>query len=125
MQKDKRMVSITDESGYVIQACFWQEQAHAFDSLPDFPVIAVKNIRVVEYGGRTLNQHEDTYLELRPKLQRAFELRKWFDHLENKDTVLKPIVDGGDKDFGFKKTDQTLLIAEMNQQVALSSKLTK
>ena len=79
------MVSLCDESCYVIQACFWQEQAHAFDNLNDFPVIAVKNIRVVEYGGKTLNQHEDTYLELRPKIQRAQELRKWFDNLKNKE----------------------------------------
>jgi len=49
------MVSICDDSGYVIQACFWAEQAHAFDELPDCPVIAAKNIRVVEYGGKTLN----------------------------------------------------------------------
>ena len=73
------MISICDESGLVIQACFWAEQAHAFDNLPDNPVIATKNIRVVEYGGRTLNQHEDTYVELRPKHPRAEELRKWFD----------------------------------------------
>ena len=53
--KDKRMISICDESGFFIQACFWAEQAHAFDNLSDHPVVACKNIRVVEYGGRSLN----------------------------------------------------------------------
>ena len=38
-----------------IQACFWAEAAHSFNDLPDDPVIAVKNIRVVEYGGKSLN----------------------------------------------------------------------
>ena len=56
--------------------------------------MAIKNIRVVEYGGRSLNQHEDTYLELRPKHPKAVELRKWYDSLENKEDALKPIVAG-------------------------------
>jgi len=72
------MVSICDESGFFIQACFWAEQAHAFDNLPDCPVVAIKNIRVVEYGGKSMNQHEDTYLELRPKHERATELKSWW-----------------------------------------------
>ena len=55
--------------------------------------MAVKNIRVVEYGGKSLNQHEDSYLELRPKHPRADELRKWYDALVDKSS-LSPIITG-------------------------------
>jgi replication factor A1 len=92
--KDKRMISIVDESGISVQACFWAEQAHAFDELPDHPVIACKNIRVTEYGGKSLNQHEDTYLELRPKHPRALELREWYDKIPDKSTAFKPLSEG-------------------------------
>jgi len=37
-------------------------------------------------------------LELRPKHPRAAELRQWFDNLPNRDG-LKPIFEGGGKDF--------------------------
>ena len=79
-------------------------------------MIAVKNIRVTEYGGKSLNQHEDTYLELRPKHKRAEELRKWFDSCDR--DSLKPIVAGIEKDFSQNRSDKIRLIAEMNNQVA-------
>jgi hypothetical protein len=58
----------------------------------------------VEYGGKSLNQHEDTYLELRPKLPRAIELREWYDNLTDKSTF-KPLFEGGDTDFSAKRQD--------------------
>jgi len=53
--KDKRMVTICDESNLTIQACFWGETTHLFDNCTDHPVIAIKNVRVVEFLGRSLN----------------------------------------------------------------------
>ena len=60
--KEKRMVHIADESGMTIQACFWADMARSLDDINDNPVIAIKNIRVVEFHGRSLNQHEDTFM---------------------------------------------------------------
>ena len=70
--------------------------------MPDHPIVALKNIRVVEYGGKSLNQHEDTYLELRPKHPRATELREWYDKVPDK-SVFKPLFAGGDADFSAKR----------------------
>lgn len=53
--KDKRMVHITDESNLSIMACFWADQAHQFDAHREGTVIAIKNVRVVEFLGRSLN----------------------------------------------------------------------
>lgn len=114
--KDKRMVHIADESGMTIQACFWSDMAHSLDNICDNPVIAIKNIRVVEFHGRSLNQHEDTFMQLKPEIPRARELKTWFDSLPNLD-VLKPMVDSETGDGGFKKKDQVRLVAEMNQAV--------
>jgi hypothetical protein len=52
---------------------------------------------------------------LRPRHPRSDELRKWFDNLTDRDSVLKPIVAGTDKEFGGKRPDAIRLIAEMNQ----------
>lgn len=84
--------------------------------MPDSPVIAVKNIRVVEYGGKSLNQHEDTYLELRPKHARASELKKWWESTDK--SKLTPMVQTGDSDFNSRRADSCKLIAEMNNAVA-------
>lgn len=61
-----------------------------------------------------MNQHEDTYLELRPKHPRAVELREWYDKLQDKSTAFKPLFEGGDADFSKARTDSIRLIAEMN-----------
>ena len=80
--------------------------------------MAIKNIRVVEYGGKSLNQHEDTYLELRPKHPRALELKRWWEKCDR--ASMKPMVNTGETDFNSKRQESCKLIAEMNSIVANS-----
>ena len=54
VRKDKRTLSLADETGRTISMSFWGEQA-AMSSYEENPVIAVKCVRVSNYGGKTLN----------------------------------------------------------------------
>jgi len=76
-QKQRRNVMIGDESGLKIQTALWGSLANLYD-LQLGQVLAIKNARVSDYGGKSLNSgddHASIYIE--PDHHRTIELQKW------------------------------------------------
>ena len=48
----------------------------------DHPVVAIKNAKVSDFAHKSLNANEESYVFYNPDLDRARELRKWYDELE-------------------------------------------
>ncbi|CDW80181.1 replication protein a 70 kda dna-binding subunit-like [Stylonychia lemnae] len=52
--KEKRLITIADDTNLAIQVCFWAEMVHKFDDISGNPVIALKSVRVVDFVGNQL-----------------------------------------------------------------------
>ncbi|KAH9245587.1 hypothetical protein BASA81_016923 [Batrachochytrium salamandrivorans] len=74
----KRDVVIVDESGWSVRLTLWGSQAESFEHA-DHPVIGIKNVRVGDFGGRTLSVSMSSTMTLNPSIQDAFRLRGWYD----------------------------------------------
>jgi len=56
--KDKRTLTIVDESNYEIQITFWGKNALRND-FEVGKVIGLKSVRVSDYNGKSLNSSDD------------------------------------------------------------------
>jgi replication factor A1 len=77
--KDKRTLTIADESGLKIQLTLWGKNATRLP-FDEGRVIAIKGAKVSEYGGKSLNagdEHSQLFLDP-PGDKRCDELRKWY-----------------------------------------------
>ena len=63
--RDKRTITLTDDSGLSLMATFWGDVAQ-MAGLEIGSVIAIKGAKVSEYGGKSLNVSSDSTLELNP-----------------------------------------------------------
>ena len=84
--KQRRNIMIGDESGLKIQSALWGNLASMFD-MQVGQVIALKNAKVSDYGGKSLNTSDDSssvYIE--PDHIRTVELQRW--HAANGDSAL-------------------------------------
>ncbi len=61
MTKQRRNIQLGDESGLKIQVALWGNLASMFD-LQIGQVLAVKNAKVSDYGGKSLNSGDDSSL---------------------------------------------------------------
>lgn len=74
----RRNVQIGDESGLKIQVALWGNLANLFD-LQVGQVLAVKNAKVSDFGGKSLNSGDDhSLLYIEPDHPRTLELQKWY-----------------------------------------------
>ena len=93
----KRMITLCDKSSTFIKACFWGEQALKFDKLNlengSINVLSCFQIRVVQFHGLSLNQHEDSVIKFNPKSKKAIKLARWYGQFDNhaRYVVIKPI----------------------------------
>lgn len=56
----------------------WGRQAETFDPI-DNPVVAVKGVKVSDFGGRSLSLVGTSSLSVNPDIPEAHRLRGWFD----------------------------------------------
>lgn len=78
LPRSRRTIQLGDESGLKIQATLWGNLANMFD-LQIGQVFAIKNARVSDYGGKSLNCGDDTstvYIE--PDHFRTIDLQRWY-----------------------------------------------
>ena len=114
------MIILCDKSGLSIVTCFWNERADHFEALKNSGdphiVIICKQIRVTEFGGISLNQHEDSRIEFNPQTKKALKLLRWYKNLgegekRDKSPYLTPIrVSMG------LESDQSLVLAEKHRE---------
>jgi replication factor A1 len=96
-QKDKRNITLADETNTSISCTLWNQAAH-IEELEVGTFIAMKNARISEYQGCSMNSSNDTAdVKLNIQHPRVQQLRKWFssrslqDHLKE----ISPLTQGG------------------------------
>ena len=78
--KERRNLLICDQSNISCCICFWGETAHTF-SYSNHPVIAVKNAKVSDFAHKSLNANEESHVFFEPNIERAKDLRDWYEGL--------------------------------------------
>ena len=77
-QLTKRDLTLVDMTQNCIKLTLWgqsAEQANYFD----YPVIAIKGVKVSDYGGRSLSTMTSSLINLNPDIRESHELRGWYD----------------------------------------------
>ncbi|XP_023218106.1 replication protein A 70 kDa DNA-binding subunit-like [Centruroides sculpturatus] len=74
----KRDVHLVDKSGVEVSLTLWGADAEKFDS-SDNPIIAVKGVRVSDFGGKSLSMISASLLQINPDIREAHILRGWYD----------------------------------------------
>jgi replication factor A1 len=74
----KRDLTLFDQSGFDISLTLWGDMAlQDGSSWANHPVLAVKGVRVSDYGGRSLGIMGSSHLAVNPPLPEAASLRQW------------------------------------------------
>lgn len=71
-------MTLGEDSGMKIQATLWGNLAHLLDLHPG-QILAIKNARISEYNGKTLNcgdDHSAIYVD--PNHQRTLQLQSYY-----------------------------------------------
>jgi replication factor A1 len=83
LQKEltKRTVTLIDKSLTAIDITFWNQQAEKYNEelLGGNPVMAVKTLRVSDYGGKSLSTSFGTQVVINPDMKEAHDLKGWYD----------------------------------------------
>jgi len=77
---EKRDVQIADESGKIVQLTLWDSRVSLVseDDAAHGSIFAAKNVRVSDFGGRSLSMAASSHAELNIDHHRAAELRLWW-----------------------------------------------
>ncbi|KAJ3541514.1 hypothetical protein NM688_g6073 [Phlebia brevispora] len=74
----KRELTIVDRSGFSVRLTLWGKQAQEFNPSSK-AVIAWKNVKVGDFGGRSLSMMSTSMMEINPDIPEAHALRGWYD----------------------------------------------
>ncbi|KAF8517579.1 hypothetical protein BU17DRAFT_76387 [Hysterangium stoloniferum] len=74
----KRDLTLVDRSGFSVRLTLWGEQAKKYTAAGQ-PVIAVKGVKVGDFGGRSLSMFSSSTMSVNPDITEAHALRGWFD----------------------------------------------
>ncbi|AQZ11592.1 RFA1 (YAR007C) [Zygosaccharomyces parabailii] len=75
---DRRDITIVDDSGYSIAVGLWNQQAIDFN-FPEGSVIALKGVRVTDFGGKSLSMGFTSTMIPNPEIPEAYSLKGWYD----------------------------------------------
>lgn len=75
---DRRDIVIVDDSNFSITVGLWNQLAVDFN-LPEGSVVAVKGVRVSDFGGKSLTMGFSSTLVPNPEIPEAYELKGWYD----------------------------------------------
>lgn len=75
---DRRDISIVDDSGYSIAVGLWNQQAIDFN-FPEGSVVALKGVRVTDFGGKSLSMGFTSTMIPNPEIPEAYSLKGWYD----------------------------------------------
>lgn len=98
-QLSKRDLTLLDTSGCSIRVTLWGTQAEQFQDVGDYPIMAIRGVRVSDYNGRTLSTLSSSTIVMNPDMREAHELRGWFDaqgiHQESRSVSTAASMGGG------------------------------
>ncbi|KAG0654987.1 Replication factor A protein 1 [Monosporozyma unispora] len=75
---DRRDITIVDDSNYSITVGLWNQLALDFN-LPEGSVVAIKGVRVSDFGGKSLTMGFSSTLVPNPEIPEAYDLKGWYD----------------------------------------------
>ncbi|KAG6851296.1 hypothetical protein H0H93_011732 [Arthromyces matolae] len=75
----KRELTLVDQSGFSVRMTLWGKQAEQYNVDDENPVIAVKGVKVGDFGGRSLSMVSSSLMAINPDLDECFALRGWYD----------------------------------------------
>lgn len=75
---DRRDIDIVDDSNYAITVGLWNKAAIDFN-LPEGSVVAIKGVRVSDFGGKSLSMGFSSVLMPNPEIPEAYALKGWYD----------------------------------------------
>ncbi|GJJ12350.1 hypothetical protein Clacol_006591 [Clathrus columnatus] len=74
----KRELTLVDRSGFSVRLTLWGEQAKKYSTTGQ-PVVAIKGVKVGDFGGRSLSMYSSSTMAINPDITEAHALRGWFD----------------------------------------------
>lgn len=97
METQRRIINLKDMSGRSIELTLWGDfcnrEGQALQELfdyGDFPVVAVKAVKVNDFSGKSVGTISSTQLFINPDIPEANTLTEWFSHV-GKDTAAESI----------------------------------
>ncbi|CCH62096.1 hypothetical protein TBLA_0G01500 [Henningerozyma blattae CBS 6284] len=82
---DRRDIEIVDETGFIIKVGLWNQQAIDFN-VPEGSIVAIKGVRVTDFGGKSLSMGFSSTLTANPDISEAYSLKGWYDANRNNTT---------------------------------------
>ncbi|RKP40040.1 putative replication factor-A protein 1 [Dimargaris cristalligena] len=97
----KRDIQLMDMSRYAVRLTLWGKYAQDFNG-DDHPVLAIKGVKVGDFGGRCLSLMSTATVSANPDIPEAHRLRGWFDSEQHSIQPLgySSMGGGGGGDFG-------------------------
>jgi replication factor A1 len=85
--KAKRSIEIGDNSGRTIELTLWEKQVSEFDDIfqqyGEHPVVAMKAVRVSDFGGWSLSTTNGTVILPEPDVPNNPVVRQWFNAVQS------------------------------------------
>ena len=79
IKKEKRTISMADQTGMSINLTMWGDQTTMIDFNDNaHPVIAFKGVKISSYGGKSLNLLEESTVVINPSIAQAAQLKEWY-----------------------------------------------
>ena len=79
-QLAKRDILLVDTSLRTIKLTLWDENIHLVnESDQNAPCIAIKNVRISDFGGRSLSTMRNSMIEMNPDIPEAHRLKGWYE----------------------------------------------
>eukprot|EP00939_MAST-03C_sp_MAST-3C-sp1_P003866 g3866.t1 len=75
----KRDLELVDQSMHQVRVTLWNDRAEKGD-YTGFPVLALKGVKVGDFGGRSIGTYSSSLIVTNPDIQDAFRLRSWYDN---------------------------------------------
>lgn len=76
---NRRNITIVDDSNFAIDVGLWNATAVDF-SIPAGSVVAVKGVKVQDFGGRSLSLTHAGSILSNPDISEAYQLKGWYDN---------------------------------------------
>merc|ERR1719215_732842 len=74
----KRDLTLVDESLTSVTCTLWAERAAGVDDSMLDTVVAIKGVRVGDYGGRSLSTLNSSHIEMNPDVPEAHKMTAWW-----------------------------------------------
>lgn len=76
---NRRNITIVDDSNFSIEVGLWNATAMDF-SIPAGSVVAIKGVKVQDFGGRSLSLTHSGSMMSNPDIPEAYQLKGWYDN---------------------------------------------